>query len=275
VLTRGLLAVVGGWLGRIAPARGADGTVATLTDETVTLAVGFALLDATSAVTTVTVIWFAVDAGRRARERDRREDAEALLRSGLIRAHGALGARIAVLASSPAALDRLVADAARGSGEELAALARDARVPADRVASAVLAAWRPIRSNEDCARVLLRMLADLAPDVTPDPDFTADVLERLRLETAQGRADGRAIRGFSAWMGVPRAGAARVVATVLAPVAGRPALHASPLGWSDSLADALADGYPAAIDARAAELDAEARRIDAEGDLGLFRVVAG
>lgn len=174
-----------------------------------------------------------------------RTDAALLLESGLLNARRELGLQLASLARNPAALDRLAAQAWAGDGPELAALARSAGLSRARVAGAVRETWRAPRSAEEAARVLVALLADLAPDLRADPGFVAEMLWRLELERRRGSpADQPTHRALARWMGVERDDYAPHIALALAGVPSRAALYAKPTRYADALADALAAAFP-------------------------------
>ena len=192
-------------------------------------------------------------------KRRRKEEAE-LLRGSLLGARRDLGGVLALASASPSALDLLVAEAVDGEGEALDALARATGLGRARVADAVVRVWAPVTTEVEATRFALRLLDELAPELTPAPDAVAGWLDQLAHERGLPTpGEGPAHSQLAVWMGV---GDHDLAPIVRASLPTRQAIHGDPLGVADRLADQVAAAFPTEVRARLAALEARVRHID-------------
>lgn len=223
----------------------------------------------------VLVLLIAGSTGRRTRRGKPpppRTPSALLLDSGFLNARRDLGLQLSQLAMSPAALDRLAAEAGAGEGPALQSLARAAGLPPPRVADAVTSCWYPATTTWHASRISLQILVDLAPELAPDPDFVAESLASLRREQQRGDPTHQPVhQQLAQWMGVAAHDYAPVVSRVLADLPGRAALHADPQPAADALADALNAAFPNAVAERIQAMRAKVQRMNRDLALGLLQ----
>jgi len=217
------------------------------------------------------VVFLSIRSARRRREGElvMLSPAEALLRTGVQVARLDLGRLLGLYAESPAALATLAAEAKEGAGDAIDDVARAAQLPPARVASAVLTAWAPVRTQVDASRFAVRLVAELAPDLEARDDDAAWWLDALLREAHAGESAGSAHGRLFGWMGVDAPVGVPVVRETLGPLA-RADVYAAPLDVADRLARALYAASPDGIDARLQAMKERVYAIDAELGAGIF-----
>ncbi len=193
-----------------------------------------------------------------------------LLDAGLHTARQDLGMAAGLLVHSPAALDQLQLDVARGHGPGLDTLVRATGLPGSTVAKhwseAALQAG-PIADDAAATRLVVDFVARIGPEL-PLPEIQAS---NLLMELLQERerpdfpATAPAHAWVARWMGVPVAAVTDATATAFAPlqtasaVDTRVAISTDPGGYLDVLTGAVEASHGAQLDRRIKRLTSQAQ----------------
>lgn len=204
------------------------------------------------------------------RPRKHRKKGTDLLEAGLLTTRQDLGMAAGLLVHSPAAMDQLNLDVARGNGPGLDALVRATGLPGSTVAkhwSDAATAAGPVVTEDAARKLVVDFVARVAPEL-PLPEIQAS---NLLMELMQERerpdfpAKAPAHAWVARWMGVPVQAVVDATATAFAPVEGasaldtRVAISTDPGAFLDALAGAVEESHGAQVDRRIKRLTSQAQ----------------
>lgn len=198
-------------------------------------------------------------------------DTRLLLEVGLLSARRDLGTAVRLLVTSPAALDQVSLDVARGHGPALEALMRATGLSAPRVAEAwaAAAATGPTGDRASAERQVVAFIARLAPDLrAPDGAVGQLVLELLEeRERPDFPADAPTHAWVARWLGVSPETVHAATGDALAELEGGTARAVRVATESDGrrllggIAAGVAARQPAEVQARLDTLVAQGREL--------------
>lgn len=204
------------------------------------------------------------------------ENARALLVAALVTERQDLGMTASLLVQSPAALDQLELDVARGHGPGLDALSRATGLPTARVArhwAAAAAAAGPVVDEAAAARLVLDFVMRAAPDFPISPEQATNLVWELlqERESADFPADADAHRWVAGVLGVgvEEVAAATDMAFIdlvnSSDAEARAAVTADPSWYLDELSGAVERHNRAAVDLRIQRLTSLWQSVLTEG----------